>query len=83
LLVYIIFLKEHPLLEVGWIGNDPKACRMLVNWYLYLMEEVWKMSISSLKHTLMIVDGHVGKVFCRSGLLEEVKYEKKGLLSLK
>lgn len=24
---------------------------------------------------LMIVDGHVGKVFCRSGLLEEVSYE--------
>jgi hypothetical protein len=71
------FLKEHPLLEVGWVGNDPKACRILVNWYLYLMEEVWKMGISSLKDTLMIVDGHVGKVFCRSGLLEEVKYEKK------
>jgi hypothetical protein len=71
------FLKEHPLLEVGWVGNDPKACRMLVNWYVYLMEEVWKMGISSLKDTLMIVDGHVGKIFCRSGLLEEVKYEKK------
>lgn len=24
----------------------------------------------------MIVDGHVGKVFCRSGLLGEVLYEK-------
>ena len=24
----------------------------------------------------MVVDGHVGKVFCRSGMLEEVIYEK-------
>ena len=25
----------------------------------------------------MIVDGHVGKVFCRTGMLEEVLYEKR------
>ena len=25
----------------------------------------------------MIVDGHVGKVFCRTGTLEEVLYEKR------
>ncbi|MEM0203047.1 MAG: hypothetical protein QXO16_05185 [Archaeoglobaceae archaeon] len=29
-----------------------------------------------MENTLMIVDGHVAKVFCRSGLLEEVFYEK-------
>lgn len=25
----------------------------------------------------MIVDGHVGKIFCRTGLIENVLYEKK------
>ncbi|CUU05162.1 hypothetical protein JGI3_01077 [Candidatus Kryptobacter tengchongensis] len=71
------FLNTHPILEAGWVGNDPKACRMLVNWMLFLLEEVWKLKVAKMEETLMIVDGHVGKVFCRSGLLEEVLYEKR------
>lgn len=70
------FLTSHPVLETGWVGNDPKACRMFVNWVVFLLEEIWKLEISRMEDTLMIVDGHVGKVFCRSGLLEEVLYEK-------
>jgi len=70
------FLNTHPALEPGWVGNDHKACRMFVNWVVFLLEEIWKLRIARLKKTLMIVDGHVGKVFCRSGLLEEVFYEK-------
>lgn len=70
------FLNTHPILDAGWVGNDPKACRMFVNWVVFLIEEVWKLEIAKMEETLMIVDGHVGKVFCRSGLLEEVLYEK-------
>lgn len=25
------FLNAHPVLSAGWVGNDPKSCRMLVN----------------------------------------------------
>lgn len=71
------FLKTHPVLESGWVGNDPKACRMFVNWVVFLFNEIWKEKITRMEETLMIVDGHVGKVFCRTGLLEEVWYEKK------
>jgi len=70
------FLNTHPILEAGWVGNDPKACRMFVNWVVFLLNEIWKQEISKMEDTLMIVDGHVAKVFCRSGLLEEVLYEK-------
>jgi len=70
------FLNTHPVLEVGWVGNDPKACRMLVNWIIFLFSEIWNQEISRMEDTLMIVDGHVGNVFCRSGLLEQVLYEK-------
>ncbi len=70
------FLNTHPVLEAGWVGNDPKACRMFVNWVIFLFNEIWKHEISKMKDTLMIVDGHVGKVFCRSGLFEQVLYEK-------
>lgn len=70
------FLNTHPILEAGWVGNDPKACRMFVNWVVFLLEEIWKLKIAKIEKTLMIVDGHVGKVFCRSGLLEQVLYEK-------
>lgn len=70
------FLNTHPILEAGWVGNDPKACRMFVNWVVFLLEEIWKLKIAKMEKTLMIVDGHVGKVFCRSGLLEQVLYEK-------
>jgi endonuclease III len=70
------FLNTHPILEVGWVGNDPKACRMFVNWVMFLFNEIWKQKVSKMEDTLMIVDGHVGKVFCRSGLLGEVLYEK-------
>ncbi len=71
------FLNTHPVLESGWVGNNPKACRMLVNWIVFLFNEIWKQKIAKMEETLMIVDGHVGKVFCRSGLLEEVLYEKR------
>jgi hypothetical protein len=70
------FLNTHPILEAGWVGNDPKACRMFVNWVMFLFNEIWKQEVSKMEDTLMIVDGHVGKVFCRSGLLGEVLYEK-------
>jgi len=70
------FLNTHPILETGWVGNDPKACRMFVNWVIFLFNEIWKQEVSKMEDTLMIVDGHVGKVFCRTGLLGEVLYEK-------
>jgi|YelNatPaOPRAMG01_1025707.scaffolds.fasta_scaffold33576_2 endonuclease III len=70
------FLNTHPILEAGWVGNDPKACRMFVNWVIFLFNEIWKQEVSKTEDTLMIVDGHVGKVFCRTGLLGEVLYEK-------
>jgi len=71
------FLNIHPVLESGWVGSDPKACRMFVNWVVFLFNEIWKQKVAKMEETLMIVDGHVGKVFCRTGLLEEVLYEKK------
>ncbi len=70
-------LNAHPVLEAGWVGNDPKACRMFVNWIVFLFNEIWKFKLAGMEATLMIVDGHVGKVFCRTGLLEEVLYEKR------
>ncbi len=70
------FLNTHSVLEAGWVGNDPKACRMFVNWVVFLFNEIWNQKVSKMEDTLMIVDGHVGKVFCRSGLLGEVLYEK-------
>jgi hypothetical protein len=71
------FLNTHPMLEAGWVGNDPKACRMFLNWVAFLFNEIWKQKITKMEETLMIVNGHVGKVFCRTGLLEEVVYEKR------
>jgi len=71
------FLNAHPVLSAGWVGNDPKSCRMLVNWVVFLFREIWKLKIGEMEETLMIVDGHVGKVFCRTGLLQKVLYEKK------
>lgn len=71
------FLNTHPILEVGWVGDDPKACRMFVNWVVFLLSEIWNLKIAKMEKTLMIVDGHVGKVFCRSGLLQQVLYEEK------
>ena len=71
------FLNNHPVLESGWVGNDPKACRMFVNWVVFLFNEIWEQKVAKMKETLMIVDGHVGKVFCRTGLLKEVLYEKR------
>ena len=71
------FLNTHPVFESGWVGNDPKACRMFVNWVVFLLNEIWKQRVSKMEETLMIVDGHVGKVFCRTGLLKEVLYEKR------
>jgi len=71
------FLNTHPVLTSGWVGNDPKACRMYVNWVVFLLSEIWKSKIVKLTDTLMIVDGHVGKVFCRGGLLGQVLYENR------
>ncbi|MHA1580482.1 MAG: hypothetical protein ACTSUQ_12770, partial [Candidatus Freyarchaeota archaeon] len=71
------FLNTHPVLEAGWVGNDPKACRMFVNWVVFLFNKIWKAKVAKMEETLMIVDGHVGKVFCRTGLLGEVLYEKR------
>lgn len=71
------FLNTHLVLSSGWVGNDPKACRMFVNWIVFLFNEIWKIKVAKMEETLMIVDGHVGKVFCRTGLLGEVLYEKR------
>ncbi|MDI9609706.1 MAG: hypothetical protein QFX36_00065 [Archaeoglobales archaeon] len=50
---------------------------MFVNWIIFLFNEIWDLRVLETENTLMIVDGHVGKVFCRSGLLDEVLYESK------
>jgi endonuclease III len=50
---------------------------MLVNWIIFLFNEIWKTEISKMEDTLMIVDGHVAKVFCRAGLIDKVLYEKE------
>ena len=34
------FLNTHPVLESGWVGNDPKACRMFVNWVAFLFNDI-------------------------------------------
>jgi hypothetical protein len=70
-------LTEHEVLGSGWVGNDPKACRMLVDWIVFLIVEVWKEeAFIALSDTVMLVNGHVGKVFCRTGLLGTVIYNK-------
>lgn len=69
------FLSTHQVLEAGWVGSDPKACRMFVNWVVFLLNEIWEQKVAEMTETLMIVDGHVGKVFCRTGLLDTVMYE--------
>jgi hypothetical protein len=72
------FLNHHFILKSGWVGNDPKACRMYANWVWFLFKEIWKEKFQIEKFsTLMIVDGHVAKVFCRTGLIDSVSYEKK------
>lgn len=72
------YLNQHFILGAGWVGNDPKACRMYANWAWFLFEEIWKVDKGiSAKDTLMIVDGHVAKIFCRSGLISTVPYEEK------
>jgi hypothetical protein len=55
------FLRDDPILDGGWVGNDPKAARMLTNWLAWLFSEVWQETEVDLQETLMIVDGHVGK----------------------
>ncbi len=69
------FLREHSILEGGWVGNDPKAARMLTNWLVWLFVEKWRELDIDMRETLMVVDGHVGKVFCRTGVIEDVVYE--------
>ncbi len=71
------FLRDDPILDGGWVGNDPKAARMLTNWLVWLLGFVWGELTVDPSETLMIVDGHVGKVFCRTGALETVSYEGK------
>jgi len=70
-------LRGHDILSAGWVGNDPKACRMYVNWILFLLNEILGFRRVKIEKSLMIVDGHVGKVFCRTGLIDEVLYEKQ------
>jgi len=71
------YLNQHFILGSGWVGNDPKACRMYANWAWFLFEEVWKVGTKiNAKDSLMIVDGHVAKVFSRAGLISTVLYEK-------
>jgi hypothetical protein len=71
------FLRDDPILDGGWVGNDPKAARMLTNWFVWLFSGVWNELTMDLSETMMIVDGQVGKIFCRTGILETVSYEKK------
>ncbi len=71
------FLRDDPILDGGWVGNDPKAARMLTNWLVWLFGHVWRELRVDLSATLMIVDGHVGKVFCRTGALDTVRYEQR------
>ena len=71
------FLRDDPIWDGGWVGNDPKAARMLTNWLAWLFGEIWKEVQVDPQETLMIVDGHVGKVFCRTGAVETVLYEAK------
>lgn len=71
----LAFLRDNPILDGGWVGNNPKAARMLTNWLAWLFSDVWRKVKVDLSKTLMIVDGHVGKVFCRTGALETVSYE--------
>jgi hypothetical protein len=70
------FLRDNPILDGGWVGNDPKAARMLTNWLVWLFSCVWSELTIDFSETLMIVNGHVGKLFCRTGALETVSYEK-------
>jgi endonuclease III len=70
------FLRDHPILAGGWVGNDPKAARMLTNWLVWLFANLWQECELSLKETLMVVDGHVGKVFSRTGFISKISYEK-------
>ncbi len=69
------FFRDDPILDGAWVGNDPKAARMLTNWLTWLFCEVWQKVKINLTETLMLVDGHVGKVFCRTGALKTVSYE--------
>lgn len=50
---------------------------MLTNWLVWFLSEVWREVSVDLSETLMIVDGHVGKVFCRTGAVDMVIYEAK------
>lgn len=55
-----------------------KACRMYISWIghpdlnINISKGVWKKS-----DFLMPVDGHVGKVFCRTGMIQEIIHEGK------
>jgi len=71
-----VFFRDDPVLDGGWVGNDPKAARMLTNWLAWLFCEVWQSVNVDLSETLMVVDGHVGKIFCRTGALSEVFYDR-------
>ncbi len=71
------FLRDDPILNGGWVGNDPKAARMLTNWLVWLFGAIWRQVTVNWEETLMIVDGHVGKVFCRMGAVKTVTYESQ------
>lgn len=69
------FFRDDPILNGGWVGNDPKAVRMLTNWLIWLFGAIWRKVDVNLEDTLMVVDGHVDKVFCRAGAVKTVVYE--------
>jgi len=73
------WIMNEKYISLTWVGKDPKASRMLTNWIIFLWTKKWNKSpslgSSLMRKTLMIVDGHVGKVFARTGLLEKVTYE--------
>ena len=68
-------LSENP--TVGSILRD-KACRMYISWIGHpeLGINISNGSWSRLEF-LMPVDGHVGKVFCRTGMITKVIHEGK------
>ena len=71
------FISNCEYVGFAWVGKNPKGSRMLTDWIIFLMTEIWKEFPSSLMtRTLMIVDGHVGKVFSRIGLISRIAYDR-------
>ena len=75
------WLMNERCINLAWVGRDPKASRMLTDWIIFIWARIWKeaplISPHLMQKTIMIVDGHVGKVFSRTGILKKVVYESK------